>query len=60
MLITLAPGLVFIFSLQVNFRGSLGNGQDGILLIVDNVGDIDVKDCHQAMLQCLEDHPGIR
>ena len=34
--------------LFVNYRGSLGFGEDNIKSLLGNVGDHDVKDCHQA------------
>ncbi len=35
--------------LFINFRGSLGHGQAGVLSLLGNVGDLDVKDCYQVM-----------
>ncbi|KAK7102313.1 acylamino-acid-releasing enzyme-like isoform X1 [Littorina saxatilis] len=35
--------------LCVNFRGSLGFGQDGITSLLSHIGDFDVKDCKLAM-----------
>ena len=40
--------------LFVNFRGSLGAGQDSVDSLLGHVGDTDVKDCFQAMNECLQ------
>ncbi|XP_075040012.1 acylamino-acid-releasing enzyme [Mixophyes fleayi] len=43
------------FAVQlVNYRGSLGFGQDGILCLPGKVGDQDVKDVQTAVLQLLQ------
>lgn len=34
--------------LLVNYRGSTGHGQDSVYSLLSHVGDLDVKDCHQA------------
>ena len=39
--------------LFVNYRGSLGAGNDSVLSLPGNVGDSDVKDCYQALQECL-------
>ena len=41
--------------LFVNYRGSLGAGNDGVEAILGHIGDTDVKDCHDALSVCLED-----
>ena len=43
--------------LFVNYRGSLGFGEDNIKSLLGNVGDHDVKDCHMATLHVLEQLP---
>jgi alpha/beta superfamily hydrolase len=40
--------------LFVNFRGSIGAGQDSVDSLLGHVGDTDVKDCRQALDECLE------
>lgn len=40
--------------LYVNFRGSLGAGQDSVDSLLGLVGDTDVKDCVQALEDCLK------
>ncbi|XP_025107870.1 acylamino-acid-releasing enzyme-like isoform X1 [Pomacea canaliculata] len=40
--------------LLVNFRGSLGFGQDSILSILGRIGDQDVKDCKSAADEVIE------
>ena len=40
--------------LYVNFRGSLGVGQDSVDSLLGLVGDTDVKDCVQALEECLK------
>ena len=42
--------------LFVNYRGSLGAGNDGVMSLPGNVGDSDVKDCYQALHECLNTH----
>jgi acylaminoacyl-peptidase len=37
-----------------NYRGSLGAGQAGVLSLTAHVGNYDVKDCQQAVQDCLE------
>ena len=39
--------------LFVNYRGSLGAGNDGVMSLPGNVGDADVKDCYQSLQECL-------
>ena len=41
--------------LLVNYRGSLGAGNDSVMSLLGNVGDSDVKDCFQALQECLND-----
>ena len=36
--------------LFINFRGSLAHGEAGILSLLGNVGDFDVKDCYQVII----------
>ena len=43
--------------LFVNYRGSLGFGEDNVRSLLGNVGDMDVKDCHMAREKCLEMFP---
>merc|ERR1719193_629016 len=43
--------------LKVNYRGSLGCGQDSVDSLPGHVGDHDVKDVHQAALHALLDEP---
>ncbi len=40
--------------LFVNFRGSLGAGQDSVESLLGFVGNNDVKDCFQALEECLQ------
>lgn len=40
--------------LFINFRGSLGAGQESVESLLGQVGDTDVKDCFQAMNECLK------
>ena len=40
--------------LGINYRGSLGLGQDTVDCLLGHIGDIDVKDCCQAMEECLQ------
>lgn len=42
--------------LLVNYRGSLGSGQDCVESLLGNVGSSDVSDCHQALQEALETH----
>ena len=37
----------------MNYRGSLGAGTDSVESIMGNIGDTDVKDCHEALKRCL-------
>ncbi|XP_031421886.1 S9 family peptidase [Clupea harengus] len=41
--------------LMVNYRGSTGFGQDGILSLIGNIGSQDVKDVQRAVLHALQD-----
>ncbi|XP_069592070.1 acylamino-acid-releasing enzyme isoform X2 [Ranitomeya imitator] len=43
--------------LLVNYRGSLGFGQDSVMSILGKVGDQDVKDVQTAVLQLLQSEP---
>ncbi|XP_073414992.1 acylamino-acid-releasing enzyme-like [Dendrobates tinctorius] len=43
--------------LLVNYRGSLGFGQDSVMSILGKVGDQDVKDVQTAVLQVLQSEP---
>jgi len=51
--------LPFFFNLMgyaiimVNYRGSLGNGKKGVDSLLGHIGDIDVKDCMQALKHAL-------
>ena len=45
--------------LCVNYRGSLGAGNDGVMCLPGNVGDCDVKDCYQALQECLKTYPNV-
>ena len=36
--------------LYVNYRGSLGRGEEAVNSLPGHVGDVDVKDCHQVIL----------
>ncbi len=40
-----------------NYRGSLGNGQNGVLSLTSYPGRYDVKDCHQAVMEVLNEFP---
>ena len=42
--------------LFVNYRGSLGAGNDSVMSLPGNVGDSDVKDCYQALQECLDSY----
>uniref|UniRef100_A0A1B6KI34 acylaminoacyl-peptidase n=1 Tax=Graphocephala atropunctata TaxID=36148 RepID=A0A1B6KI34_9HEMI len=44
-------------TLQVNYRGSTGQGQASVDFLPGRVGDTDVKDCHQATLTALNALP---
>ena len=41
--------------LQVNYRGSTGNGDDGVESLVGHAGFVDVDDCYAALKTCLAD-----
>ena len=41
------------------YRGSMGNGQKGIFALTKHVGDFDVKDCFQAVQECLKKYANI-
>jgi dipeptidyl aminopeptidase/acylaminoacyl peptidase len=43
--------------LFVNFRGSLGLGEENVRSLLGHVGDMDVKDCHHARQRCLDLYP---
>ena len=43
--------------LYVNYRGSLGFGEENVRSLLGNVGDMDVKDCQLAKEKCLERFP---
>lgn len=43
--------------LMVNYRGSTGYGQDGILSLIGNIGYQDVKDVQRAVLYALQEDP---
>ena len=45
--------------LFVNYRGSLGAGNDSVMSLPGNVGDADVKDCYQALQECLGTYENI-
>ncbi len=45
----LGYGVVF-----VNFRGSLGNGRKSVDCLPGHIGDLDVKDCRQALSETLD------
>ncbi|XP_046681057.1 acylamino-acid-releasing enzyme-like isoform X1 [Homalodisca vitripennis] len=44
-------------TLQVNYRGSTGQGQESVDFLPGRVGNTDVKDCHQATLTTLHALP---
>ncbi|KAG8260372.1 hypothetical protein J6590_098556, partial [Homalodisca vitripennis] len=44
-------------TLQVNYRGSTGQGQESVDFLPGRVGNTDVKDCHQATLTTLHAIP---
>ena len=43
--------------LFVNYRGSLGFGEDNVRSLLGRVGDQDVRDCHEATLAALDNLP---
>ena len=43
--------------LFVNYRGSIGFGEENVLSLLGNVGDHDVKDCHMAKESFLSSCP---
>ncbi|CAJ0938480.1 unnamed protein product [Ranitomeya imitator] len=47
----------FCLYVAVNYRGSLGFGQDSVMSILGKVGDQDVKDVQTAVLQLLQSEP---
>ncbi|XP_046687664.1 acylamino-acid-releasing enzyme-like, partial [Homalodisca vitripennis] len=49
--------LIVFATLQVNYRGSTGQGQESVDFLPGRVGNTDVKDCHQATLTTLHALP---
>ncbi len=43
--------------IRVNYRGSLGAGKDSVESLPGHVGDLDVKDCNQALKEALTRYP---
>ena len=43
--------------LMVNYRGSIGAGQEGVEFLLGKIGDSDVKDVHLATLEALKQFP---
>ena len=52
----LEQGFALLF---VNYRGSISQGKKGVESLLGNVGDHDVKDCVQAMEECLQAYPNL-
>ena len=52
----LEQGFALLF---VNYRGSISQGKSGVESLLGNVGDHDVKDCVQAMEECLQAYPNL-
>lgn len=42
---------------MVNYRGSIGAGQDSVDFLLGKIGDTDVKDVQQAVSEALERFP---
>ena len=45
--------------LFVNYRGSICQGKKGVESLLGKVGDTDVKDCVQALQECLQAYPNL-
>jgi hypothetical protein len=43
--------------LMVNYRGSIGAGQESVEFLLGKIGDSDVKDVHLATLKALKQFP---
>jgi len=43
--------------LMVNYRGSIGAGQENVEFLLGKIGDSDVKDVHLATLEALKQFP---
>ena len=43
--------------LMVNYRGSIGAGQDNVEFLLGRIGDADVKDVHHATMEALKQFP---
>jgi acylaminoacyl-peptidase len=42
---------------MVNYRGSIGSGQENVEFLLGRIGDTDVKDVHLATFQALKQFP---
>lgn len=42
---------------MVNYRGSIGSGQESVEFLLGRIGDSDVKDVHFATCQALKQFP---
>lgn len=43
--------------LLVNYRGSIGAGQESVEFLLGRIGDSDVKDVHLAVVQAVKQFP---
>ncbi|ORZ37077.1 Alpha/Beta hydrolase protein [Catenaria anguillulae PL171] len=44
----------------VNYTGSSGYGKDSIDALIGNIGNLEVKECHQVAERLIQDYPGFK